>query len=498
MSSTTVPFTSVRLGKSTFQITTSVGHVLQTYDLRRGLGLVFLSQPQTPETITASYAYRDKVFAAWGNFRTGSPGGVWVFKRGKKVASLAVPSGLAHPIEQLLVVGSWIIGCSSRSIEVWKSGTYEHYTTLNPPHSRLAPGHPIYTGKMCNMPTFLNKIFAGRYDGNVDIWNLRTGKLLYSIPPVSANAGAVTALEPTPVLSLIAIAYKNGALSIQNVETDQSVLRLEQQASSPITSISFRTDDLGAGEDGNKPGVMATASLNSGDITLWDLNNGGRVAGVVRGAHSMTDQAGSGVTRVEFFDGQPLLVSSGMDNSLKTWIFDEAPFSPVPRPLHSREGHFAAVTTIGFLPTSSDGSESSGKWILSASKDRSLWGFSIRKDSQNTELSQGSVGRTAKKLGVPGKGGASSAGLADLKAPEITCVACSLNRDGGIGVTTSGPIWANSRAGNTDASNSTGWESVVTGHRGDKYARTWFWGKKRAGRWAFMTGDGTEVKVRTL
>ena len=45
--------------------------------------------------------------------------------------------------------------------------------------------------------------------------------------------------------------------------------------------------------------------------------------------------------------------------------------------------------------------------------------------------------------------------------------------------------------------NMTGWESIVTGHAGDKTARTWFWGRKRAGRWTFDTGDATEVKVST-
>lgn len=499
VSPTTVPFTSVRLGKSTFQITTSVGRVLQTYDLQRGLNLVFLSRPQTPEIITATFAWQDRVFAAWGNLRPGSPGGVWVFRRGKKIAALETPPECAEPIQQLLVFGSWIVGCCSSSVEVWKSGTYEHYTTLSPPRVHGSPGRPNYTGKMCNMPTFLNKIFVGRYDGSVDIWNLRTGRLLYSILPASSNAGPVTALQPAPVLSLIAIAHRSGALSIQNVDTDQLVLCLRQASpqASPITSISFRTDGLGAGDDGRKPGVLATACLDSGDVTMWDLNNGGRVVGVLRGAHTtFGDQTGSGVNRIEFLDGQPLLVSSGRDNSLRTWVFDEAPFSPVPRPLHSRKGHSAAITALGFLPASSDGSEFGGKWLLSASKDCSLWGFSLRKDSQNTELSQGAVGRRAKKLGAFGNKSAPSVSLENFKAPEITCVACSLNRDGGIGVTTSGPIWTNSRLANTDASNTTGWESVVTGHRGDKYARTWFWGKKRAGRWIFETSDGTEVKVR--
>jgi U3 small nucleolar RNA-associated protein 21 len=34
----------------------------------------------------------------------------------------------------------------------------------------------------------------------------------------------------------------------------------------------------------------------------------------------------------------------------------------------------------------------------------------------------------------------------------------------------------------------------VTGHQGDKYARTWFWGRKKAGRWIFETGDSSDVR----
>jgi U3 small nucleolar RNA-associated protein 21 len=75
----------------------------------------------------------------------------------------------------------------------------------------------------------------------------------------------------------------------------------------------------------------------------------------------------------------------------------------------------------------------------------------------------------------------------------------SLNRDGGMGANAgSGAIWQKGNSGpkkSTDATASgvTGWESVVTGHRDDKFARTWFWGRKKAGRWAFETGDGGNV-----
>ncbi|OAX77241.1 hypothetical protein ACJ72_08463 [Emergomyces africanus] len=409
VSPTTVPFTSVPLGKTTFQITTSVGKSLQTYDLLRGLSLVFLTRPQTPAVITAICAWKDKVLAAWGGGSLANePAGVWVFKRGKKVGELAIPAsssstiGANEPVEQLLVFGSWVVGCCSSTIRVWKSTTFEHYTTLTPPGPRKpsssssssAGATRVLTGRICNMPTYLNKIFAGRQDGCVDIWNLSTGKLVYTILPTTPDTGAVTAMEPTPALSLLAIAYSSGALVIHNVKTDQAVLQLRSPAStnatiSPVTCISFRTDDLGAGHDGRKAGVMATASTDSGDITMWDLNNGGRITGVLRDAHESSSSSSSsseepGISRIEFLNGQPVLISTGTDNALRSWIFDESPFSPIPRPLHSRSGHSAPITTLRFLPASSDDSDTVGKWILSASKDRSLWGLSLRKDSHVT------------------------------------------------------------------------------------------------------------------
>lgn len=233
--------------------------------------------------------------------------------------------------------------------------------------------------------------------------------------------------------------------------------------------------------------------------------------GVLYGAHnppipSVTgeDKAAGGVSRVEFLAGQQVMVSSGLDNSLKTWIYDATPFSPVPRILHSRGGHAAAVSTLQFLPSDFDGAEAGGKWILSASSDRSFWGWSLRRDGQSTELSQGATRKKAKKMGLLSQDtlhqrdkGMSVEGL---KVPKITCMACCMNRDGGIGAMPGEKsIWANGKGGkgkgpnSTELSATTGWESVITGHEGDKFARTWFWGRKRAGRWAFETGDGAEV-----
>ncbi|KAL2148544.1 hypothetical protein VTH82DRAFT_2098 [Thermothelomyces myriococcoides] len=505
VSPTAVPFTSIPLGKTTFQITTSVGRALQTYDLKRGLNLVFVTRPQTPANITATYAWKEKVFAAWGDPRSGEPQGLWAFQRGKRVVELQLPADLDQPIKQILIFGSWIVACALTRIEVWKSSTLEHYTTIFTAAAKK--GANEITGGVCNMPTFLNKIFVGRKDGWVEIWNVSTGKLIYTILPPSPDCGAVTCLQPSPALSLLAIAYSEGPLVIQNVLTDKPVLRLDAGTEdAPVTCISFRTDGQGAGQDGRKDGVMATATSISGDVTFWDLNKGGRIMGVLRSAHnppSHNREVRGGISKIEFLPGQPVIVTSGLDNSLKSWIFDESPFSPVPRILHMRSGHAAPVRCLQFLPSDFDGAEGGNKWLLSGGRDRSLWGWSLRRDGQSAELSQGALRKKAKKIGILA-GGSLSHGptttLDDLKAPEITCIASSLNRDGGMGAMPGKQmIWDKgndkTKLSSAELSGTTGWESVVTAHKDDPWARTWFWGRRRAGRWAFKTGDGEAVST---
>ena len=509
VSPTEVPFTSIPLGKTTFQITTSVGRSLQTYDLKRGLNLVFITRPQTPADITATYSWKKKVFAAWGDKRNAGVQGLWIFERGKKVGELALPEDLDQPIRQILIFGSWIVACARTRIEVWKTADFEHYTTL---HSAASTrGDNELTGGMVNMPTYLNKIFVGRSNGWVEIWNVSTGKLIYTILPPAPDCGAVVCMEPTTALSLLAIAYSRGPLIIHNVLLDKTVLRLNAGTEdAPVNSISFRSDGQGAGHDGRKDGVMATATAASGDVTFWDLNKGGRVMGVLRSAHNPPSHDGplvrGGISKIEFLSGQAVIVTSGRDNSLKSWIFDATPFSPVPRILHTRSGHAGPVTCLQFLPSDFDGAEAGNKWLLSGGQDRSLWGWSLRRDGQSTELSQGNIRKQAKKIGILGTSALShgpTTTLDDLKAPEITCIASSLNRDGGIGALPGNqPIWQKGRSkdkrSDAEISGMTGWESVVTAHKEDPFARTWFWGRKRAGRWAFQTGDGSNVSTVSI
>lgn len=481
-----------------------MGKCLHTYDLRKGLNLVFLTRPQTPENITAVCAWKDRLLAAWGG-EDSKTFGVWVFKRGKRLAELEAPQRPSESLKSIFVFGSWIVGCSSNRVEIWRSATFEHYTTINPRSARSGKDS-VLSGDVCSMPTFLNKIFVGKSDGAVDIWNISTGKLVYAIEPPSTTSGAVSALEPSTALSVLAIAREDGSIILHDVRTDQVLLSFngEGSSSSVVSSISFRTDGLGAGEDGQEQGIMATACRGSGDIKFWDLNKGGKINGILRGAHNPSSVfnpgEGTGINKVAFLPGQAVMMTSGLDNALKSWIFDANSLSPIPRILHSRCGHAAIVTGLEFVPSNSDGSDAGGKWLMSAGRDQSLWGWSLRRDGQSSELSQGSIQKKAKRLGILGDNVdiMRTTTMEDLKAPEIISMACSLNRDGGMGGVTAGAsVWANTTNKKSPAdameSSTTGWESVVTGHRGDKFARTWSWGRKRAGRWAFETGDGTEV-----
>jgi U3 small nucleolar RNA-associated protein 21 len=56
---------------------------------------------------------------------------------------------------------------------------------------------------------------------------------------------------------------------------------------------------------------ILSAAASTGHIAFWDLNSGGKLLHVIRGAHE------GATTGIEWIPGQPILVSSGEDNSVK-------------------------------------------------------------------------------------------------------------------------------------------------------------------------------------
>jgi U3 small nucleolar RNA-associated protein 21 len=116
---------------------------------------------------------------------------------------------------------------------------------------------------------------------------------------------------------------------------------------------------------------------------VWDLQKRALVE-TIRNTHQ------GGVCTVAFLPGEPLVVTSGQDNSLKMWIFDQQ--DGTPRLLKTREGHSHPPNQVRFY---GDGSS-----LLSSGEDRALRSFSILRDQQSRELSQGSLLKQSKLRGV--------------------------------------------------------------------------------------------------
>jgi WD40 repeat protein len=67
----------------------------------------------------------------------------------------------------------------------------------------------------------------------------------------------------------------------------------------------------------NQDGTQVlSAAASTGHIALWDLDSGGKLLHVIRGAHE------GAATAIEWIPGQPILVSSGEDNSVKVGTCD--------------------------------------------------------------------------------------------------------------------------------------------------------------------------------
>lgn len=165
--------------------------------------------------------------------------------------------------------------------------------------------------------------------------------------------------------------------------------------------------------------------------------------------------------------GQNILVTTAGDNSIKEWVFD-SPHSTRPRLLRSRAGHSAPITALAFA------SPSTSHFLLSGSRDRSLRAQSLRNDSQNFEFSQGAAVKKAVKASKKIEESVVDE-IAESKAGPITCIATCAGDDG---------------AGSAGRE----WEGIITGHQGERAARSWSFQDKKLGRWKLETSDGGEVK----
>ncbi|GEQ69511.1 hypothetical protein JCM33374_g3183 [Metschnikowia sp. JCM 33374] len=441
-----IPFAVGSLG-ATFYLVTSVGRSFQIYDAAN-LHLLFVSQHQTPSKISVLTAHFHYVYAGYANK-------VGVYKRGRLEAEVAVQlSSPTATVSHVLVFGEYLVVASTDGdINVFKKPAggkiaTEHYTTIK-------SINPQFDGAIVGMlhpPTYLNKVVVATTNG-VFVINVRTAKTVYKTAE-NVFGEPVSCIEHAPALDIIAVGTAVGGAFLfhlkKGVVLGDRIVASPRDVAARVTSLSFRTDGF----------HHLVAALNTGDLFFYDLAKRAK-AHVYRNCHAETT---GGVSKVAFLNGQPVVVTNGADNQLRELVFDpplstsnSAVIGP-PRHLRSRGGHSAPPVSIAFP------NEEKSHFIYSASKDQSLWCFSMRKDAQAQELSQ----RPAKTGGKDRSGGV----VASMreKFAELTSFSMSVAREGD-------------------------WENMVSTHKGEAFARTWDTKNKRVGRYQLATVDGGIAKA---
>ncbi|XP_044536058.1 WD repeat-containing protein 36 [Gracilinanus agilis] len=338
-----------------FYVTTCVGKSFHTYNVQK-LSLVAVSN-SVPQDITCLAADRRLVFAAYGNVFS-------AFSRNKEVAHTF--RGHNAEIHLLQPFGDHIISIDIDSILIiWHIYSEEKYLQL------IFDKAVFKISTVLHPSTYLNKILLGSEQGSLQLWNIKSNKLLYTFPGWNF---AVTALQQAPAVDVIAVGLVSGQIIIQNIKFDETLMMFRQDWG-PITSISFRTD--------GHP-VMASGSP-LGHIGLWDLEER-KLINQMRNAHS------TAIAGLTFLHGEPLLITNGADNALRIWIFDGT--AGEGRILKFRMGHSAPLTKIRYYGQN-------GQQILSASHDGTLQSFSTVHEKYNKSLGHGMINKKqAKRKGI--------------------------------------------------------------------------------------------------
>ncbi|KAJ7685354.1 Utp21 specific WD40 associated putative domain-containing protein [Mycena polygramma] len=396
------------------------------------MGLLFVG-PDAPEQISSLAMDGDAVWAASGPH-------VIKYIRGKEVLRATNPLGTT--LAFIIIFGTQILALTEdgRRMLLWDTTSGELDSTIEFDMGFTATSilHPA---------TYLNKVLVSSSQSNMQLWNIRSqicihkfsSSRLVSAPNATESNDvppcAITAVTQSPAIDVVGIGFTSGEISVYDVRADERLMRMFMEGG--VRSLGFRSD--------GHP-ILASAS-SAGHIALWDLNSGGRLLHMIRGAHD------GAITAVEWVPGQPVLISSGEDNSLKQWLFDSP--TAAPRLLKSRTGHHAPPHIIRYYGDD-------GKQLLTASRDRSLRCTSVVRDSRSFELSQGSLAKKATTLSIP---------LASLKFPPITSISYSSSR-------------------------AKDWDDILTGHTDETFARTWTMQNKKLGKHSLGFADASKGKSK--
>lgn len=367
------------------------------------LGLLSVSKIH-PEDITAVAADSYLVFTA-------AHKSIYAWRRGSELQR--VMNGHEHGVHILFPFGPKLISVDTQSLlKIWdiKTGVEELELTFSKEKFNIsAISHPS---------TYLDKVLLGSEQGPLHLWNLKTTKLVYTF---KGWGSAVRCIEQAPAIDVVAIGLDSGDIYLQNLKYDETVVKFQQDWGA-VTSLTFRADG---------PPMLLSGS-NVGHIAVWSLEER-KLASQMRSVHQQ------GVHGLVALPGEPLLISSSSDNTLRMWIFDMPDGGA--RLLRYREGHAAPPCKIRFYGAL-------GQNILSAGQDSSMRIFSTVTDLLNKSLGHASFNRKlSKKKKVQDD---------PVRMPPVVDFTTETTRE-------------------------MEWDNIGCIHRGLEVTTTWSWGKQRMG-----------------
>ena len=290
-------------------IVTCTGRSFHTYGCSH-FTLLSVS-PAHPEDITCLAADTYHVYTAAGNK-------IYAWRRGNELKHTY--SGHESHVHLLLPFGPHLLSVDEYSnLKIWDIKTEETISESN------FCNKAFKISCLMHPSTYLNKILLGSEQGQMQLWNIKAMKMIYTFNGWDIP---INIIEQAPAVDVVAVGLVDGKIILHNLKMDKTIFELVQDWGL-VTSISFRTD--------GHP-IMATGSLQ-GHIVLWNLEQR-KIESQITSAHF------GSVTGLKSLPNEPLIVSSSPDNTMKLWIFDLA--DGAGRLLRIREGHAEPPTVIRY------------------------------------------------------------------------------------------------------------------------------------------------------
>ena len=361
---------------------------LSTCLVSQPLPIAPLPSSDESHSITAIIPHSSDTFVSSGS-------SIFIYRRVKVVKAIELGDRHHHhrsPILGMTLVGTVLIAFTSSSLFILLLKQHEilHEISL-----LLAEKQATITCLM-HPSIYVNKVVVGCSNGTLQLWNIVKASLIYdftchlpflsssSSSSSSSTAVSVTCMEQSPAINIAAIGFSSGLILLINLKLD-NVLFSFSQDEGQVTSLSFRQDALA-----EKFPYLASSSAD-GRVHIWNLGNGVEEEESRKLAETLDDAHEERVLRVQFLHGEPLLLTSAADNSIKVWIFDHP--NGTSRLLKSREGHKGHPTRIRYLggevnASIRESADATSCALLSAGSDASLRFFNTVVETQNMEMSQ--------------------------------------------------------------------------------------------------------------